>query len=113
MSTLNESHVEEAALIWFGELGYAIAHGPHMAPGEMSAERNSFADVVLTGRLRNAITRLNPTIPADAREEALRKVLRPDNPSFLANNWAPIAALAGAFFQPIRRAKRDSVEPYD
>ena len=51
MSALNESIVEDAALTWFGELGYAIAHGPHMAPGEPAAERDSFADVVL-GRLR-------------------------------------------------------------
>ncbi|MHB1233112.1 MAG: type I restriction endonuclease subunit R [Burkholderiales bacterium] len=80
--------VEEAALTWFGELGYAIAHGPHIAPGESASERDSFADVILIGRLRDAITRLNPAIPEDAREEALRKVLHPDNPSFLANNRA-------------------------
>ena len=86
MPALNESHVEEAALSWFGELGYAIGHGPDIAPGESAAERDSFADVVLIGRLRDAITRLNPSIPEDAREEALRKVLHPDNPSFLANN---------------------------
>ena len=33
--SLNESHVEEAALTWFWELGYAIGHGPHMAPGDL------------------------------------------------------------------------------
>ncbi len=26
--SLNESIVEEAALEWFGELGYAVGHGP-------------------------------------------------------------------------------------
>ena len=36
--SLNESIVEDAALEWFGELGYAIGHGPHMAPGEPAAE---------------------------------------------------------------------------
>ncbi len=64
---LNESIVEDATLTWFGELGYAIAHGPHMAPGEPAAERESFADVVLVGRLRDAIRRLNPAIPEEAR----------------------------------------------
>ena len=49
---LNESHVEEAALGLLAELGYAIGHGPRMAPGEPAAERRSFADVVLPGRLR-------------------------------------------------------------
>ena len=57
---LNESIVEDAALEWFGELGYAIGHGPHLAPGEPAAERTSFAEVVLIERLRAAIRRLNP-----------------------------------------------------
>ena len=78
--SLNESIVEDAALImpaatltrplprgeeW--ELGYAVGHGPHLAPGEPSAERDSFGEVVLVGRLREAIRRLNPAIPEEAR----------------------------------------------
>ena len=75
--TLTESIVEEATLEWFGEQGYAVAHGPILAPGEPAAERDSFGDVVLVARLRDAIiVRLNPTIPEEARQEALRKVLR-------------------------------------
>jgi len=68
--SLNESIVEDAALEWFGELGYAVGHGPHLAPGEPAAEREpersgdsrrqSFGVVVLVGRLREAIRRLNP-----------------------------------------------------
>jgi type I restriction enzyme R subunit len=81
MSELNESIVEDSALQWFGALGYTLGHGPHMAPGEPAAERTSFGDVVLLARLRAAIARLNPNIPGEAREEALRKVLRPDTPS--------------------------------
>ncbi len=86
--SLNESHVEQASLTWLGELGYSIAHGPHLAPGELLSERDSFTYVILTTRLRNAVTRLNPAIPDSAREGALRKVLRLDNPAFLANNRA-------------------------
>ncbi len=74
--SLNESHVEEATLEWLAELGYEVGHGPNLAPGEPTAERVSFADVVLVERLRNAISRLNPNIPEEAREEAIRKVLR-------------------------------------
>ena len=59
---INESIVEDAALTWLGELGYAIGHGPHLAPGDPAAERNSFGNVVLTGRLCAAILRLNPAI---------------------------------------------------
>jgi len=86
--SLNESVVEDAALAWFAELGYAIGHGPHMAPDEPAAERDSFADVVLVARLRDAIRRLNPAIPDDAREEALRKVLRVGTPLLTQTNRA-------------------------
>jgi type I restriction enzyme R subunit len=88
MFSLTESGVEEAALSWFGELGYAVTHAPHLAPGEITAERSSFGDVVLVNRLREAIARLNPAIPSDAREEALRKVLRHDASSLVGNNRA-------------------------
>jgi type I restriction enzyme R subunit len=83
-----ESTVEDAALVWFKELGYATAHAPHFTPGELTTERDSFADVILAGRLSDAIRRLNPAIPADARDEALRKLLRHDAPSLVANNRA-------------------------
>ena len=68
--SLNESIVEDAALEWFGELGYAVGHGPHLAPGEPAAERDSFSEVVLVGRLREAIrcpAGAGPAIPAGAR----------------------------------------------
>jgi type I restriction enzyme R subunit len=86
MSTLNESIVEDAALTWLKELGYTVCYGPDMAPGEPATERKSFGDVVLVGRLCEAIRRLNPTIPEEAREEALRKVMRPETPSLIGNN---------------------------
>ena len=86
--SLNESIVEDAALEWFAELGYAVGHGPHIAPGEPAAERESFGDVVLGGRLREAIRRLNPGIPEEAREEALRKVLRVATTSLTQTNRA-------------------------
>ena len=84
--SLNESIVEEATLTWFGELGYTIAHGSHLAPGEPAAERDSFGDVVLAGRLCAAIGRLNPAMPEEAREDALRKVLRVGTPSLTQTN---------------------------
>jgi type I restriction enzyme R subunit len=54
---LNESIVEEAALSWFEDLGYTVGHGPHLAPGELAAERDSYGEVVLVGHLREAIRR--------------------------------------------------------
>jgi type I restriction enzyme R subunit len=78
--TLTESMVEEAAIGWYEELGYAVLPGSQLAPGDPSAELESFSDVLLLGRLRQAIGRLNPTIPEEAREEALRKLLRLGTP---------------------------------
>ena len=54
MSLLDEAQLESVALDWFRGLGYAIAHGPALAPGEPKAERSSFGDVVLVERLRAA-----------------------------------------------------------
>ncbi|MEW6303437.1 MAG: type I restriction endonuclease subunit R [Verrucomicrobiota bacterium] len=85
---LNESTVESAALTWFKELDYSTGYGPHLAPGEFKSERASFGDVVLVGRLREAIQRLNPSIPEEAREDALRKVLRVATPSLTQSNRA-------------------------
>src|SRR5262245_4848222 len=85
---LDESTVETAALTWFKELGYTVAYGLHIAPGEPAAERDLFTEVVLASRLRSAIERLNPAIPEEAREEALRKVLRVATPSLVQTNRA-------------------------
>lgn len=85
---LNESTVEQAALEWFQDLGYSIGHGTDFAPGESAKERDSFSEVVLVERLREAIERLNPAIPQEACEEALRKVQRLATPSLVESNRA-------------------------
>ncbi len=81
-----ESTVEDAALTWFHELGYAIVHGPEIAPGELFAERQNYGDIVLVKRLRDALIRINPHIPQDAIEEAVRRVLHPETASLTENN---------------------------
>ena len=86
MSGLNEDIVEQAALEWLSNVGFDVAHGPHIAPGEPETERESFGDVVLAGRLRDAIRRLNPHLPEEAQEDAFRKTIRPELPSLIQNN---------------------------
>ncbi len=83
---VSESTVEEAALDWLGEVGWGRRFGPDIAPGELWAERQSWDQTVLTGRLEHAITRLNPGVPASARNEALRRVLRLDAPTTVARD---------------------------
>jgi hypothetical protein len=61
--TLTESIVEDAALTWFGGLGYVVGHGPQMAPGEATAERGTFGEVILAERFRAALRQLSAVIP--------------------------------------------------
>ncbi len=85
-----ESDIEEATLEWLEELGYAIAFGPNLAPDGESPERKTYKDVVLVDRLRSAVARLNPSIPHDAQEEAIKRVVNIaySNPSLLVTNHA-------------------------
>jgi type I restriction enzyme R subunit len=83
-----ESTLEAAALDWLKSLGYAVLNGPAIAPGEPAAARDSYTQVILAGRLRAALLRLNPSIPAEALEEALRRVARAESPSLVQNNHA-------------------------
>jgi len=83
---LDESTVEEAALEWLHELGYGYAHGPDISPGGKAPERASFTEVVLAGRLRAALERLNPRLSAAALDDAARQALDLDAPDPLTNN---------------------------
>jgi len=42
--------------------------------------------VVLPGRLRDALYKINPDLPEEAVEEAIRKVLTPQSPALIENN---------------------------
>ena len=83
-----ESVVEDAALEWLAALGWAVLHGPEIAPGEIYAERASFGEVVLGRRLREALARLNPNLPPEAHGDVFRKLTRPDGPTLVARNHA-------------------------
>lgn len=87
-NTIYESDIEEASLNWFAELDYTVLHGPDIAPDTPDAERATYKEVILTNRLRDAVARLNPNIPADAQQEAIRKVLNPDSHALVQNNRA-------------------------
>ncbi len=86
VQNFDERMVEAAALAWLEALGYDVLSGPEIAPGEPGAEREDYGQVVLERRLRQALQRLNPQAPADALEEAFRKLTRPDSPSLAAGN---------------------------
>ncbi len=88
MAHLTESEIESAALGWLKPMGWETLFGPEIAPGMPAAERENYRQVVLEGRLRQALERLNPQVPPEALEEAFRKLTRPEFPSLVHNNHA-------------------------
>ena len=82
-----ESEIEQIALdVLRADNGYTIRYGPDLAEGP--AKERDYSETILATRLRAAIDRLNPTIPAVAREEAYKRVLRVDALTLLDNNEA-------------------------
>jgi len=86
MNKITELTTELVALEWFEGLGYTIAHGPDISTDGDSPEREDYDQVILEGRLKQAIQRLNPLIPSEAQEDAFRKVIHPQSPSLVENN---------------------------
>ncbi|MCS3498663.1 type I restriction enzyme R subunit [Bradyrhizobium japonicum] len=89
MSGISEDDVEQAMLQWLSGLGWSSAHGPTISPPDANTpgtERDSYRDVILRHRLAGAIARLNPHIPAGARDDALRRVLNPNVPGLVNAN---------------------------
>ncbi|MDB6063981.1 MAG: box helicase [Pedosphaera sp.] len=85
---VTESIVEQAALDWLKGLDYEILPGLAIAPGEPAAERADYKQVFLFDRLRTKLEDLNPKIPPEGLEEALRKVRLVSHPTLIENNRA-------------------------
>ncbi len=82
---ITENEIEQIALEILNEdLGYTVLYGPDIAEGD-SKERD-YNEVVLQQRLREAIDKINPDIPLDAKEEAFKKALRTTTISLFENN---------------------------
>lgn len=86
INKIDEAIVELATVSWFEELKYTTTQASGIAADLVNAERQDYADVVLINRLRFALETINPQIPADAIEEAIRKITRTDTPNLFENN---------------------------
>ncbi len=83
---MTEDQLEQEALGWLAEVGYTHHHGPELAPDGATPERANYQQVLLLDRLRSAIARLNPHLPASAREDALQQVRDLGIPALLSAN---------------------------
>ena len=77
---MTEDQLEQETLNHLADVGYTIISGYDIAPDGISPERKNYVEVVLTERLRTAISKLNPNIPLVAREDALQQVLNLGTP---------------------------------
>jgi len=69
-------------------MGYTYVYGPNISPGGVRPERSSFSDVVLVDRLREALEWINPQVPVEAREEAIKQLQQFVASDLISNNEA-------------------------
>jgi type I restriction enzyme R subunit len=86
MAVISEDHIEQIIIQEFIDLGYSYVNGADISPEGTSQERE-YNEVVLKNRLHTAISKLNPNVPYEAQEEAVKKVLRTDSPNLFQNNY--------------------------
>lgn len=86
---ITEDTLEQTTLDWLENLGYDVEYGPDIAFDGVKPERDSsanYSDVVLIGRLRRSLERINPEIPRGVIDEAILKITRPETPALIENN---------------------------
>jgi type I restriction enzyme R subunit len=100
VSRFTEAAVELAAIAEFKALGYAHRFGPEIAAEGLFPERQGYGDVFLRKTLAEALAKINPGLPAEAIEDAVRQITRPEHPALVLNNraftgWSPTASTSG------------------
>ena len=86
MTTITEDDVEQLAIGWLGDVDWQTVNGIEIAPDSAGAERDDFEVVILEGRLRDALKRLNPGIGFEALGDAFRKLMDPQGTSLEVKN---------------------------
>jgi type I restriction enzyme R subunit len=92
MLKITESAIEELAIDLLEKQGFQYIHGYNIAPDSETPERASFEDILLLERVKTAVSRINPSIPPDAREDAIKQIQRlslaqhGSSPDLIANN---------------------------
>ena len=81
MDNIYESDIEELAIELLQAQGYT-----YLSLKDQEHERASRSDVVLRGRLEEAIDTLNPDVPTDTRAQVVREVMSLPSQSPIENN---------------------------
>ena len=72
MKPITENHIEQYAIEELQAIGYVYVYGPEI-------EREDFGQIVLIESLRRQVAVINPDIPDEAREQAIRKAVTLSN----------------------------------
>ena len=81
-----ESDVEKFALELLEGLGYKIIFGPDIGPEGKDKERDSYSEVLLLNRLKEAIGYLNPKLNSEAIERVIRQLTNLEGNDLLQKN---------------------------
>ncbi len=86
MAFLSEAQLEQTLLEQLAGLGYAIVSDEDIGPDGKHPERHAYDEAVLSTRLHEAVARLNPVLPEDARRDAIRRLTQFELPNLLEEN---------------------------
>ncbi|SSC09331.1 type I restriction endonuclease subunit R [bacterium endosymbiont of Bathymodiolus sp. 5 South] len=86
MTKITENAIENFCIELLEKQGYEYIYAPDIAPDSDDPQRSHFEDVLLSSRLMDAVARINPTIPYDAQQEAIKEISRIHSPELLTNN---------------------------
>jgi type I restriction enzyme, R subunit len=86
MAFMSEAALEQMLVDQLGTLGYSIAAEEVIGPDGSHPERESHDQVILTRRLTEAVARINPNVPDEARADAVRKLTQTEFPTLLEEN---------------------------
>ncbi|WP_424683533.1 type I restriction endonuclease subunit R [Frateuria sp. YIM B11624] len=86
MAFLSEAQLEAALLEQLGALGYTCVSDEVIGPDGKRPEREAYDEVLLRKRLTDAVDRLNPGLPPEARADAVRRVTQSELPNLLDEN---------------------------
>jgi len=82
---MKESDVEELFLNILSDIGYSVNFGPDISPGGKEQERE-YSESILTGRLKERLQLINPEIPDEAIDEAIRIIRKNNSQDLVSNN---------------------------
>ena len=86
MSLIDEDQVELQCIDLFKEIGYQYKNGYEISPEGSTPERADFKKVILEERLKSALLKINPGIPAEAIKNAIFQILNLNIPGLLQSN---------------------------